>query len=165
METASAAAIVVTERKGHLSVSIEREMPGRTAVTIVAQAEGELPGVLAERVARKVAKQDLRQRPSTGVVCCGAQSDDAHWRARARIASSLLSAIAEGGDLIISARHEAGRHSLSRFLDLVDKLQLQGTPSAKCVRLRFGADSQPRHHEAGRPNDTSDTHSALRLTA
>jgi hypothetical protein len=164
MEAATAAAIVVTERTGDLSASIRREMPGRTAVTIVAQGDGEPPLAFAERVARRIARQDLAEGPSTAVLCCGTRSDDACWRARARIAGALLSAIAERGELIVAARQETGRRSLARFLDLVDQLEPHGCAAGKRVRLRFDGDAQARRG-GGRPADTFDTPPPLSLSA
>jgi hypothetical protein len=136
MQPVSAAAVVVTEKNGHLSASINGEMPGRTAVTIIAQSAGELPSLFAKRVERKATKQDIRERPNLAILCCGTESDSASWSARTNIAESLLSTIEDGGDLIISAE-QIGSRSLPRFLALVDGLRLRSSSSRKSIRLQF----------------------------
>jgi hypothetical protein len=138
MQPVSAAAIVVTEKNGHLSASINGEMPGRTAVTIIAQSAGELSSLFAKRVERKATKPDIRERPNLAILCCGTESDSVSWRARTNIAESLLSTIEDGGDLIISAEQQIGRsRSLPRFLALVDGLRLRSSSSRKSIRLQF----------------------------
>ncbi|HMI88214.1 MAG TPA: hypothetical protein VK550_29215 [Polyangiaceae bacterium] len=137
MESVSAAAVVVTEKNGHLSASINGEMPGRTAVTVIVQSAGELSSLFAKRVERKAMKQDRRARPNFAVLCCGTENDSASWSARTNIAESLLSTIEDGGRLIISAEQQVGSRSLARFLALVDGLRRRSSTSRKSIGLQF----------------------------
>jgi hypothetical protein len=132
-----AAAILVSEKNGHLPASIQHEIPGRTELTIVAQGEGESPAAFAARVARCMTLRHSAQRPSIAVVCCGDGGDDASWNARTSVAASLLSTMDETGQLTISADPTTGLRSLPRFFELLETLCRRGLAGQNNVHLRF----------------------------
>ena len=149
MQLVSAAAVVVNEKNGQLSAAVRREMTGRTAVTIVAQSAGEHPCAFAMRVNQRARKQgEQLARPDYAVLCCGTALDAASWNARTAIAESLLSSIADGGDLVIAADRQSGSDSLERYLSLVDGLRVRSSATNKKVRLQFDTlqPTAPRRH-------------------
>jgi hypothetical protein len=111
----------------------------------IAQADGEPPQQLAERVGDSAETAIAASAPvELAVIACSERIDACALEARRAAASAILSAIARsgGGTLLFSLSHRASgraRHALSA---LASELSQAWEGSGSSVSVRFGADAR-----------------------
>lgn len=119
-------AIVVVERGGRWPQPARSARLGADDVVVVAQQQDEAPGIFARRVMRKLAKLERgARRVHTGLIAAAPHADDSTLDARSLVAASLLRALHDDGEIVVSVSEGANRDALRHVAALEDVLDVQ----------------------------------------